>query len=271
MGYLFKRKVEVEIKGQNSTKKISGLKISFSVSKNNEATPNDAEIKIYNLSDETRKSLDGENISIELKAGYEGLNGDGGNIETIFIGNVKKVTQEIQKPDIITSITAGDGEKKYRNKRHTKGYPEGTKLKTVVQDITKSLDLGKGSLDAIPDITYNSGVTLQGLCRDHLDNIARSNDLEWSIQDEKLQIIKRDGFTKDSVLVISPTSGLIGSPNKTKKGVEFTSLLQPQLKIGRKVEIKSRFISGKFKIRKVTHEGDSREGDFVSKCEATEK
>ena len=187
----------------------------------------------------------------------------------MFVGDVVKTVQKIESPDIITTIEVADGDNKYRNARLEKGYPPNTKLNPVFDDLEKSIGLSRGVREGVPEKTYAHGLTLSGLSRDHLDVLTRSNGLEWSVQDETLQIIPEGQGTSESLILLSPDSGLIGSPNKTKKGVEFISLIQPKLRPGRRVQVDSRLVKGIFKIRKVTHEGDSHEGDFLSKCEAT--
>lgn len=279
MGELYIRKVIVEIIPQNGTgKKIEDLRINFSCEKNSESAPNKCEIGIYNLSDSTRSLLEAKNTRVKLSIGYLGLkpNGIGGSgvnststVELVFIGNVKKITQDIQTPDIITKLELADGGNAYRNARLDKGYPPSTDLKLIIDDLITSTGLSKGSISGLPSgKKYANGYTVSGLSRDNLDTITKSNELEWSIQNEAIQIVKRGEATNDTLIVLTPDTGLIGSPNKTDKGVEFISLLQPTLKPGRKVQLKSRFLEGTFKIRKVVDVGDSHQGDFLSKCEA---
>lgn len=279
MGELYIRKVVLEVIPKTGTgRRIQDLRISFSCEKTNESTPNKAEIEVYNLSNATRSILEAKNTKVRLYVGYLGLKKNAlvyaginlnSNVDLIFVGNVNKVTQEIQTPDIITKIECADGENTYRNSRLEKGYPPNTHLKNVFKDLNDAMGLGIGSQLDIPNVKYANGLTLSGLSRDHLDVLCRANGLEWSIQNETLQIIPRKKGTSDSIILLNSDSGLIENPNKTDKGVEFTSLLQPTLNPGRRVKVESRLLNGLFKVRKVTHSGDSHDGDFTSACQAT--
>ena len=132
-----------------------------------------------------------------------------------------------------------------------------------------ALGLGKGAQQNIPTVNFANGLALSGPVRNHLDTVTKPNELEWSIQDESLQIFPKKETLLNSLVELSPQSGLIGSPSKTDKGVEFKSLIQPPLVPGKEVKLTSKYINGVFKLRKVTHDGDSHEGTFLSECEAT--
>lgn len=276
---LYIRKVVLEvIPAVGNGRRIQDLRIKFSCEKQNEGTPNKAEIEIYNLSGATRSIMEAKNTKVRLYVGYLGLTKNAfinaginlnSSVELIFVGNVNKVTHDIQTPDIITKLEVKDGENAYRNAKIEKGYPPNSTLKNIFKDLNDSMNIPAGSQEVIPDFKYANGLTLSGLTRDHLDVLCRANGLEWSIQDETLQIIKRKKGTTDFAVVLSAETGLVGTPNKTDKGVEFESLLQPLLRPGRKVKLESKILSGTYIVRKVKHEGDSQEGKFTSSCETT--
>lgn len=279
MGELYLRKVVLDvIPATGSAKRIDGLRIKFNIEKTNEKTPNDARIEIFNLSDATRSMLEAKNTRVSLAVGYDGLApggflgtglGSSSNVASIFVGNVKKAIHERTGADIITKVDAADGGNRYRNSRLDKGFPPNVKLQAVIDEIQAAMELGKGAQEGVPDKSYANGVAFSGLCREHLTELCRANGLEWSIQDESLQIIPAGRAASNSLILLTPDTGLVGHPSKTDKGVEFQALIQPELKPGRKVQVDSRTLKGTFKLRKVTHDGDSNEGEFLSKCEAT--
>jgi hypothetical protein len=256
---------------------IKDLTIEFQCEKNHEKTPNDGQFRIFNLNERNRGLFDSVGSRIEVKAIYlgtrpGGLLGTGffssKTLSTVFVGTITKVIHKISKTDVITEIEAADGLNRYRNARLEKGYPPNTDLKILFKDIGEKMALGNLLLNNIPSKNYASGLTLSGLCKDHLTMLCDSNGLEWSIQDENLQILNKKERIPGSGILIDEQNGMIGSPNKTKNGVEFQCYLEPALLPGREVFIKSRFINGSFKIRKVTHEGDNKSKSFISSCEA---
>lgn len=296
MSQLYDRSVIVKVyPATGEAKKIEGLRVKFRVIKTSESHPNTAEIDIYNLSENTQAILQAKDTRVELQVGYKGLptngfagvlpgTGKGGNVETVFIGNVAKAVPKNEKGtgkkhrftqtvvegvDIVTKVQVADGENRYRNSKLTKGFPPNTTLNQVLDELTKQLGLAKGSREGVPDQKYANALTLSGLVRDHLNTLTKGNGLQWSIQDETLQILPKNGMTTDSIIVLSPKSGLIGSPQKTDKGLQFSSLMQPQIRPGRRVQIEAAFVKGIFVVKKVEHNGDSHTGDFLSKCEAS--
>lgn len=277
MAELYLRKVILTILSSSGPgKTIENLRIKFTVKKTPKSAPNDSQISIYNANQETRTLVESKNCQLVLSAGYVGIAEasllgqvfGSKNVEVIFKGSVKKYEHTKEGPDIITKLEAGDGQIAYTSKTFDKGYPPDTKLTLPFKDLGEALALPKGSQIAIPDKTIGNGLTLSGPVREHLDMLCRRYGLEWSIQDEALQIVESGKFTTDGIVLLDSTTGLIGSPSKTKDGVEFTSLLQPTIRPGKRVQLKSKFINGIFTCRNVTHDGDSNQGDFLTKVEA---
>ena len=261
---LYLRSVKLTIIPKAGTpKEITDLRIAFECVKTNESKPNNAKVSAWNLSENTRSSLEGKGGRLALDAGYVH------SIATLFRGDIVKVTHRSEPPDIITEIEVKDGGNRFRNARIDKGYPPGIRTRKVFEDLAQEMSLSQSSLVGVPNTEYANGLTLSGYARDQLDMLAKKNKLEWSIQDETLQIIPKLSWSLDDFVKLTPETGLVGSPSKTDKGVKFESLLQPRLRPGRRVQIESKFLKGIYKIRKVRHAGDSLEGEYRSICEGT--
>lgn len=280
MNELYLRNVLLNVySGGSRATQIENLKIVFDCEKTNESTPNSAEIQIYNLSERSRGLLEAKNTRIELLGGYRGFNANGslntgtfspGTVDAIFIGDISRVIHKVDRTDIVSTIEVEDGGNRYRQSRLNKGYPPNTRLQLILDDLVTSLGLAKGAQIDIPNKTYANGVAMTGSAKDSLDKICKSNGLEWSIQNESVQIIQKNSNLNTSLILLNSDTGLIGSPDKTKEGIEFTSLLMPVLIPGKRVKIESKFISGVYKIRKVNHKGSNKSDDsFLSMCEAT--
>lgn len=276
MGELYRRKVVLDIIPiTGMQRRIQDLRIQFKIEKTNESSTNKSEISIFNLSQETRSLFEAKGTRVHLSIGYLGLSpnklvGSTSNVDLVFVGDITKIDQSLNPPDLITKIISGDGDNRHRNAKHTRGYPPNTKLLTALNNVSDDFGLSRKVFVDIPDITIAHGLALRGLCRNHMDTLTQPNGLEWSIQDDALQVIPVGGTTSENPILLNKDTGLIGSPKKGEKGkIEFTSLIQPGLKPGRKVQIQSDVLSGFFKIRKVIHDGDSQRGTFLSKCEAT--
>ena len=275
---------------ENEGVKITGLRISFEITKTSESTPNTAKINIYNLSPEHRALLEtSEDLGIILETGY------GGNLEELFAGDIKlaktessadklegmAVTTLNQGPDKATTIEAVSGHFAIEQATVDKSYAEKTSTVTVLSDVINSFS-GKGvyvgnalnfvKSGAIVDKIAQMGMVLSGPSSTHMDNLSSNLGLEWSIQDNDMQIISQDGKTTEDAVLLNQDTGLIGSPIWKKDGIEFTALINPKIKPGRAVaiSIESKQYTGFFRVWRAVFSGDSHDQSWFVKAEAKE-
>ena len=277
--------------------KIEGLRVTFKCEKNLEKNPNAITLEVYNLSKDSRSLLE-ENSTRDLATGEVTKwdpkthpptiifnAGYAQNIKNLFVGNTARVVTKRVGTDIITTIEAGDGEEAFAKARLDKSFAPGTKVNDVLTNIKAALGLDKGQEKGI-DLKdqFLNGMTLSGPARNHLDMITERQGLEWSIQNNQLQIIPRGVYTDEEVILLNSETGLIGTPTKTKiinkslvkgadgkeveSGVTCTALLNAEIKPGRRIKIESEFINGVFRVQKVTHSGDTHSNNWYSEIEA---
>ena len=257
-----------------------GLRITFSIEKTSESTPNKASIEVYNLAPDTIALLKKKKCRVTLSAGY-GLirNQNASSAELLFKGDTAKSYTKKSGQDLITTIEVGDGLTAFQSTKINESFSEGVTGTTIVDRVTSAMGLSKGEISGLSGINFSGGFVASGNARDTLDDVAEKGDLEWSIQDDAIQMLPINGFTKLEAIKLTSDTGLIGSPNKTgfnnssnKKGksdgVEFVSLLQPGLVPGRRVQILSKFVEGVFVVRKTKFHGDTKSGPWFSECEA---
>lgn len=294
MAELFNRAVQVTFGPKDSAgRQVRGLRVVFSVEKSLEKQPNPAKIQIYNMSEESRAIAEDKKSAVILEAGYgrwitdtvsrsEKFQGD---LRKLFIGDVAKVKTEKQGADIITTIEAGDGENAYNYANMDASFAAGTRVSQVLDGIVSSFGLTKGNLLGLNlQDQFQQGLTLSGLTRDHLSLLTNRQGLEWSIQDDQLQILPPATSTTQEAVLLNKATGLIGSPFKTKivnqdlitkkdgkeaaAGTQATSLLNAEIRPGRLIKLESDFVNGVFKVTKVTHAGDTHSQQFYSQLEA---
>lgn len=263
MSLLFNRNAIVTfgVRGKPG-KRLDGLRIKFEIEKTDESYPNKAKISVYNLNPSSRAEVEKKGLALVLSVGY------GLELEDIFNGDIARPITELEGPDYVTTFEVGDGEKSFQSSRVDVAYKEGTSFKDIFQGLATSLGQTIKDFSQVGPEKILNGLTLSGLSRTHLDELTAKNGLEWSIQDNALQIIKKGGSTNEQAVFLSSDTGLIGIPKKKAEGIEFNSLLMPKLRPGRKVQIQSKFISGVFRCEKVTHKGDTHENDWFTTVEA---
>lgn len=246
------------------------LKIGFNITKSLSSSQNTATIEIWNLAEASRNGLGKELDDITLEAGYLPPGG-GGNVGIIFKGQIRDVEHTRSGPDIVTTLSCGEGDKAFRKATIAKTYPAGTKVETVVEDIyaqleAEGIDRGEWKFpDELPP--FKRPYTVCGGCKRELDNLGRGKDFYWSVQNGTMEIIPGDGYIGD-VVMLSPQTGLIDVPTITDNGVKAKALLNPEIRPNRRVQIKSEVLemnaeNGEYRVSECTYAGDNRDGNFT--------
>lgn len=276
---LFGRNVQVTIGPKGKIGKlITGIRITGKIEKSLEQAPNPATFELYNLSEDTRALATKAGAVIIVKAGY------GDNPPIIYQGDIARVLPKRKGPDIILTVEAGDGETNYQNASADISLAPGALFGQVYDNLAGQFGLSKGQEVGMDrNQQYLQGYSGTGLVRDQMKTILSKQGLGYSIQDNQLQVIPLDGATDELVVVLKPSTGLIGSPFKQitlrqdlakqgkeakKDGVHFTSLLNAQIRPGRRVKIESSEVTGIYKVEKVTHQFDTHAQTFYSEGEA---
>lgn len=297
---LYDRVTELEV-GQANGKGIliKDLRFSFNIEKTSSETLNNSTIKIYNLSKSSRKLVETPNNLLILRAGY---NQDVGAL-TIFTGNVRRVLTSREGVDWVTDLELDDGLLAYRDSKVSLSFAPGIDAVNVLSNIASKFNIPVNTLPSdIVRKTYPSGYSFVGRVREAMTKVCDYLGLEWSIQNNQVQILKKGGSVKNQIIVLSPESGLIGSPAMESKtmgdkqaakrgitinsagvikrnketdsgnikerleiqGYKVKSLLQPTLQCGHIVKLKSEGIDGLFKIEKINHIGDNRSSEWLT-------
>lgn len=267
---LFQRIVTLTV----GEREFSDLRVSFDIQRTSRSKPNPAEIRIYGLSKSTREAISERLTPVRLVAGYTGQAGQ------IFSGQLDSAMHSKDGPTIVTTIHASDGRAAWKSYADAKGWRAGTPWQEVVRQLATNMGLTvpPAALAAVTGSARGS-YTVQGYAWREMDVLIATLGLQWSIQDGSLQIVQADKATQESVVLLSPDSGLVGVPrftdpkisrvgrNRTKRrrsAVELDALLQPEFTPGRYVRVESQTMTGDYRIDAVTHKGDSHMGQLLS-------
>jgi len=212
------------------------MRIRFLVTQTMLQTPKTAEIRVYNLSDETVARITGGGVQshgngaegkpIVLNAGYQGNSG------AIFSGTVKKAQSGRENPtDTFVDFYCAE-EQGHNWAIVNKTFAAGSKQQDHVDEVLrvmKPFGIIKGTIDGLSKTPYPRAVSLYGMARDVMRNIAHSNDASWFIDNGKLHHIptKSDGDS-GSAFTLNANTGLIGRPVETEGGIIVTALINPQ-------------------------------------------
>jgi hypothetical protein len=273
---LFDRKWEVRI----GTKEKGGLDVSelrtaFHVKKTLKREPNTCELKIWNLSEESRAKLSAKALDVSLNAGYAAT-----GVHQLYLGQVRSAVSRVDGPDIITTVSSGDGEKAQQGTWINQPVGPATPALQVFQAIVQELGkkgVGAGNaaelaalLSARGIATFHpTGGVLSGNAAMVLTDLCRSAGIEWSIQDGVIQFVDVIKPRSNFAVLLSPATGLKGSPAVNAKGeVDAKCSLIPGLRPGDLVVFDSVAVKGGYKITEIEYVGDTHgdEWDAEIKC-----
>ena len=275
----------IEAEGKNDS-----LRIEFDIDKDLTQQTNKSSIKIYNLTDESCKKLEVDDRVCELQVGYAEDIG----LRRIFLGNITYSTTRREGPDKITELELADGQDSLRDTVVSLGYSAGVSAKTVLNDVAAQMGVTTQIAPDMEFASYPAGFSFVGKGRDCLSKILDASGATWSIQNGSLQVIMAGGSTNVKALVFSPSSGLIGSPERIVKGVtrpdeeskkkrkvkkdkkakkagwKIKTLLAPTINPGDLVKVESVTITGWFKVESMKHRGDTHGREWYSEMELIE-
>ncbi len=214
--------------------------------------PNECTHTIHNLSDPTIAQLEAPGQVLQIKAG------------TTFVGELFKgsitsrgVVTKNDTPNRTTTITAKDGRRVYRDTKVSRAYPPKTPIATVVQDLLALTGLPVGTGSVYPPGTFPGGWAHQGLWRLALAEILLPLGYYYTIQGGVIYVLLESSTAPGNVPLLTPDTGLIGSPTRTKKGCNVASVLNSGIIAGRGIQVQSKFFNGLYRSVVVEHKYDT--------------
>jgi hypothetical protein len=234
--------------------KLTGLYTEFDVERQNGSTPNKANISVYNLGEQSIRTIEKPGNLVQLLAGED-------IVAQLFFGDVAKRGVKTKQNGVnkITTISAADGRRQFRESVFVRSYPPGTVNRRIINDVIAVMGLSTGFISpSLPTVTFSSGWAFAGKGRDAFTELLEPHDAIWDIQDRALNILMPGDIIPGGAVLLSAKSGLRGSPERTDKGVNFVSRLDPRIFPSRVVVLDALRLKGDFKVTKVKHRGNSR-------------
>ncbi len=293
---LDKRKWRITVAGAELPPNVD---CAFEIKKSRRASHlNSCKLDIYNLSKSTREFLEGlsldvkpgtkgtgkgsfkqvglqsGDIRVEIEAGYEGT-----DTSLIFRGDLRTCRSERQRTDIVTTIWGEDGGRSSLEARVTASFPPGTTYESVARFCAARMGVGVGNLGAVfsgglPGLTlpstlvYFEGTSVSGSAGDQLRGILRGLGVSYTIQDGAIQCLAAGGWIPSTTVLLSPTTGLIGSPEKDANGYVIAKcLIQPGLFVGGRVRFATEDFDGDHVVHGVEYDGETFGSSWFVKIE----
>lgn len=270
------------------------LRVSFDITKDLSKQTNKGKITIWNLSDETRHKIVVPDTKVEFYAGYK----DNGGAVRMFVGSVIHGITKDDGKDAQTELDLSDGQTAIRDTAFSLSFGPGTPGNTVIQYIADEMGLPVVYGDGVQFGEFKDGFSFVGMAKDALDAICYGSGVDWSIQNEILQLIKKGGTVSNKGLVFAPDSGLVGSPQwyvstnsqanaatdkraqkqgtqtdsaNNSAGWKIKTLLSPTMNPGDLVKLDSKYVEGWFKVKSAHHTGDTHAGNWNTELDLVDR
>lgn len=258
------------------------LHISFALEKSEVQSPNTGKITLWNLSPQHLAVLNQKDCTVTLKVGY------GNMMPLAFVGDVTNIVTEIEGADTMTQIEAVDGRVALRDSYITLSYAKKINSKTILEDIAGKIGVPILFSQTATFVDF-PGYSFVGVAKDSLSKICATNKLVWTLQNGVLQVSRPNEPITMRAFLISPDTGLIGIPktltkgekssgnaagnsstNKAQVGYEIVYLMNAAIGVNDYIQLKSKDVSGNFRISKLRIDGDNIEGDWLCTAEVLE-
>jgi hypothetical protein len=267
---------------------VSKLRCKFAVKKTiigSPPKPNHAVIEVFNLSSLSASFVSSTPaIAVSLDAGYA----DEGT-QRIYLGEVRTGDTRQEGTEQITKLDTDDKGRKFIQPLVNTGVAVGTPVIDAIRTLLNAFNatggafgystIGEGNLQFAMNELKQRGITslhpngglFSGYVVDELTDLCRGANLEWSIQDGSLFIRQVGAPMGTSVLSLSGSSGLIGSPAIDNEGrLTAEALMLPGIVVGAVINFNSKYINNvAYRITECTYRGDTHGTDWHVQMKGT--
>jgi hypothetical protein len=244
----------------------AALTIDFNIVRTVDSTANKMDMKITNLSLNTRTQINkdkyaiNEYIGIKLRAGRE-------TMKLIFQGNIIRAWSNRSSAEIITNINALDGGFAMYNSNSSvsfsAGTPEDVVVKTLFKDMKKNgiEELSYSSDPTVQTTALKKGTTFDGNTFKQIQHAAPNKSIY--IDNEVIFVkppiyILATNNSSNKVKLITSSTGLLDVPIREGGFITVNMIFNPDIFVDDIIEIKSSVdpqFDGQYTVSGITHTG----------------
>ena len=265
----------------NNALDVSYLRCVFRIQKHSYREPQNSILTIYNLNPNDENKIIKYGSRMIIEAGY-----NGSFYGKIFDGQIVQPIREKENgTDYKLTLISMDSER-YINKGIIG-------ISLVAQQSSRDAISALSDRSSVKcetgiisdtQIHYPRGKVMFGKSADYLNQIAKSENATFYVENQKINIVKAGSLSTNEIFDLSPSSGLLGSPEQYQYGVKFRCLLNPMIDVYSRVHIDNRKIKGMeysygepirsldnegiYKVVSLTYSGDTRGTDWSIDAEA---
>lgn len=239
------------------------LRVSFDAMKSIRGGLNKMTLQVWNLQEKNRLAIvkDAEQqtrIPFSLSVGYQD------RLELIFKGTVHTGENQRQGPDLVTTLESLDGGFDFLNSFTSTTIRSGQRaVDAALQDMPNTQ---RGKITQRETLTRPK--VLVGNSAQIIDDAIGPGET-WYIEDEQLYVIRDNETISSFIPVVSAETGLISTPERKSREVTFQTLINPSVKIGRRVQLISAtapHLDGVYRIETINYKGDNYGDEWTQVC-----
>lgn len=222
---------------------VSQLKCEFQTKATTETAVQIGTLVVYNMNAKTEKEVIEEGFQISVFGGYEE-----GQYGEIFTGDIVQIFRNRENgTDYRLEIIALKGMQSLFMNHVRSTIAAGSTPRDVVDAVAGQADkkVGVGEVsEELPDQPLPRGKVLFGTPAKYLRDLCTWNDaVYWEGEDGKLTVeTVEQEIPADRVLVLTPNTGLVGTPVYTDQGIQIKMLLDARVKLRSMIKIDNEII-----------------------------
>jgi hypothetical protein len=209
------------------------------------ATPNIADIRVYNLSETTALQVKKEFTKVILQGGYQS------NFGIVFKGTIKQaIIGRESATDTFIDLNCSDGDISYNFAVVNRTLTNPSQVDQINAAASSMNTTGGSTIQPVQGASgarLPRGKVMYGPAKKYLKDAGRNINQSWSIQNGQIQFVPVHGYAKGEAVVLTSKTGMIGTPQQTLVGVNVKCLMNPLIKVGGRININNASIAG-FKI-----------------------
>lgn len=264
---LYDQKVKINAGGVIITN--DELDLEFDIPFDDDIEANEAEITIYNLTDETISAIE-EKGAISIEAGY------GNDTGVIFSGYISKKKTCWEDCDKVTTIYAIDNNGKQETELTNVSFSSGTQASTILKNLVGRVGLPLAVFSTRRDHTYKDKVTVDGGLMQNIKKYAQICGVTAYVCKSKIYVCPL-AYGAYDLFYLTADTGLLSATEFEETntaedytdhitGQEIEMLLQHRVQTGSVINISTKSVKGDFKVREGSHTYDGNE--FKTKVKA---
>lgn len=258
--YLRTARVEALIGGSPVVEVDQSLRIAFSVRRDASSPTQPSSVTIYNLGQATENAARGAD-EVKIYAGYA-------STALLAEGQVRQVESTREGLERLTTIHLGQSDTRQAT-IYQSSHLE-IPLPTLIADVVSAMGLRLHHTSSIIPHEVLGGWSYIGRARDVLTDLLTPRGIRWYELMGEIRFGAVEDIQASTVgrLSVSETTGMIGTPTLTERGVKVVTILDSRIEPSIEIEVSSEEISGTYSVISVLHRGDTWQGEYQSEMEA---